>query len=118
MDGFVGSAQFDHFGLVPASLPFGPPPVFGGFPGPSFYHPRGHVIDHVDGMGSCHCHHREVGLDSSATPVSSGLPGDHCVKHITTEHLINSQGNVSEGSSDKSSLQDGLKSDNNLDPSG
>lgn len=49
--------------------------------------------------------------------MSSGLSGDHVVKNITTENLINSQGNVSEGSCDKLNQQDGLKSDNNLDPS-
>lgn len=49
--------------------------------------------------------------------MSSDLSSDHVVKNITTEHLINPQGNVSEGSGDKSNQQDGLKSDNNLDPS-
>ena len=49
--------------------------------------------------------------------MSSDLSGDHVVKNITTEHLIKSQCNVSEGSGDKSNQQDGLKSDNNLDPS-
>jgi hypothetical protein len=87
LDGFASSAQFDHCGFAPASLPLGPPPVFGGFRGPSFYYSRGHVIDLVNGMGSCQCHHQDVGPYGSVTPMSSGLPSDHSVKNIATAKL-------------------------------
>lgn len=109
LDGFAGSAEFNHHGVA-----FGPPPPFGNFRGPSFDHPRGRATDHVNGMGPCRPH--PVDPIGSATPASSNLSNEYVVKNITVDLPAKSHGNVSEESGDKLDLEDELKTDKSLDP--